>query len=663
MGRSSKKRILAANEPTDFVGRAAELERLLSHARGESRSEGLMLLAAPFAGVSELLRQTYDRLFIEQNVVIPFYFEIKPSDRTVQNAALRFLCEFLMQTVAFRRRDARILDATPEIAEIAELAVPSDGYWIDRLVETYNGDSKMSGDRSFVRNCLSAPLRAAANDARAFVMIDGLHAALHLDDGETLVEDIKDIFSRASIPFVISGQRRFLFAKMPFETMPVGHLSFGDAGTLSERLSARTEVAINDQTRDLIAVQLGGNPEYITSLFASAAANGNDLNSFDHVEQAYTNEIFGGRIGKCLDRVVASILPEAGIQANVLRLLSENIAAINGKIPVTYWKKHAGLAHSALDSALDALNYHEIVGVGSGSVEIDVSNIVLGDYIRGRERLEIDGEPRALAVGDALSENVRRAPDLMARYYRRSAAIGLGALMSVFDGRQISPALIDYGRFSGQFKGASDDKILKALKEDNDKINLPKIVYTANTAAFYPKLNELCDAERSSVALGFADQAEKDETAWIAVEIDSKLEATRELAEFWCDRLEMVALNCNFPLAQLWLVAPEGFSSDAMNALRERGAYGSSRKQVELLAEILNIDPQPGTKPAGNEYEIVVPMGEDTEMIAAHTIEEIAKRHNFPRKGDKPNKNRRGRGLYQRRGALAKPRPQDPSEI
>ena len=33
-----------------------------------------------------------------------------------------------------------------------------------------------------------------------------------------------------------------------------------------------------------------------------------------------------------------------------------------------------------------------------------------------------------------------------------------------------------------------------------------------------------------------------------------------------------------------------------------------------------------------NEYEIVVPMGEDTEMIAAHTIEEIAKRHNFPAK-------------------------------
>ena len=30
-----------------------------------------------------------------------------------------------------------------------------------------------------------------------------------------------------------------------------------------------------------------------------------------------------------------------------------------------------------------------------------------------------------------------------------------------------------------------------------------------------------------------------------------------------------------------------------------------------------------------NEYEMVVPMGDDTEMIAAHAIEDIARRHDF----------------------------------
>jgi hypothetical protein len=33
---------------------------------------------------------------------------------------------------------------------------------------------------------------------------------------------------------------------------------------------------------------------------------------------------------------------------------------------------------------------------------------------------------------------------------------------------------------------------------------------------------------------------------WIAAEIDSKLEASREAAEFWCDRLEVAAAMCKF---------------------------------------------------------------------------------------------------------------------
>ena len=101
-------KIFARVEQADFVGRTTELDRILSHAKRESGPYGLAVLAVPSAGTSELLRQTYDRLFIEQEDLIPFYFEIRPDDPTAQNAAIRFLYEFLLQTVAFRRRDAKI---------------------------------------------------------------------------------------------------------------------------------------------------------------------------------------------------------------------------------------------------------------------------------------------------------------------------------------------------------------------------------------------------------------------------------------------------------------------------------------------------------------------------------------------------------------------------
>ena len=436
MRKPSEPKIFAKTGASDFVGRTTEMARLLAHATGETELNGLVMLTVPGAGTSELLRQIYDRLFTGQKNVIPFYFEIRASDGSARNAALRFLREFLLQTVAFRRSAPEILDASPEICEIAELAIPADGYWIDRLVETCHSDSKLNDDRSFMRNCLSAPLRAAANGAPAFVMIDNLHATTQIAGGETFLGDLIDIFGRSRIPFVFAGQRRFLFAKTPFETIIVEPFSFSEAGKFVESQSTRTGVAINEQTRDLIAVQLGGHAGHMSSLFASA--NGNDFNSFEQVEQSYTDELFGGRICKYYDAIFERILPDASLKARVLRLLLESLSARNNKIPIAYWKKHSGLASVEFDAMIETLNYHEIIGAGSGLIEVDEANIVLGDYIRSRARLEINGAPRALAIGEALSENVKRAPQLMARFYRRLSAIGLRELMLAFDGRQIS---------------------------------------------------------------------------------------------------------------------------------------------------------------------------------------------------------------------------------
>jgi len=626
MRRPSGKRILAGRAAADFIGRADELARLIDHAKGGSN--GLALLAVPFAGASELLRQAYDRLFFEQEDVIPFYFELKASDANSRNAALRFLREFLLQTVAFRRHDASIIAVQPEICEISDLAVPFDGQWIGKLIETCNSDSRLNEDRSFVRNCLSAPVRAAAHGSRAFVMIDDLHVTAEIDGGAMFFDDLGDILRRATIPFVFAGQRRFIFSRTSLDNINVAPFSLKTAGELVEHTSARTGVRINDQTRDLIAIQLGGNAGHIASLFASAAAKSNDLNSFELVQRAYTDEVFGGRIGRYFDAVLACILPDAGSHAAVLRLMSETMAARENMVPAAYWKKHVQLS----DAKFNALNCYEILSLSSGSVEVDGANIVLCDYIRSRAALEIDGTPRALAVGVMLSENVKRAPDLMARSYRKGSAIGLRELMGSFDGRPVSPALLDYGRFRDEFKGSEDDRILRALRADNAKIDLPRVVYAAHTAAFDGNFDELCDAERSAIALGFSDAADKDEVAWLAVEIDSKLEATLELAETWYGHLEKAALNCNFSQFKIWIVAPEGFAPDAMDFLREKQVYSSSRKQADLLAGILNLDVRAAASIVPNEYEIVVPMGEDAEMIAAHTVEEIARRHKVPAK-------------------------------
>ena len=628
-----REKILANIPVAGFIGRSREIDALLRHAKGESSANGMHVSAAPNNGVSELLRQLYDQLFYEQGEIIPFYFALRKSDKTAKQSATRFLQNFLQQTVAFRRQDSKILDASGDICELAELALPSDGYWIDRLIETCQTDSKLNNDNAFVKNCLSAPLRSLSNGARVFVMIDDLHEAEYFDGEIDFVESLSEIFIRSDVSFAFGGRRRFSFGNNApdFETLQIKPLSFADSGLLVENLAAKYDVKINEQTRDLLTVQLGGNPLFIKFLMQSASEKNVALDSFQKVEKIYADEIFGGKIGKFYDAVFAEIAPKVETQKHLLSLLFDGLTLDEEKAQTEAWQFRTDLNDAQFVRTMRLLNTNEIVRLTTNLAETMRENLALSDYTKARFRLETVLQNRALTVGETLSEFLKRAPKLMADFYRRNSSIGLRELLGVFDCQEIPRSVIDYSLFKDELKGAPNDEILKTLKNETEKITLPQVIYTAHTVSFYPQFAQVVERERSAVALGFIESkyTDDDETVWIAAEIDSKLEAKKELAEFWCDRLEMIALMCNFPNYKIWLVAPEGFAPEAIEILRSRNAFGSSKKQVELLVELLGAKEVLGAKLKSNEYEMVVPMGEDTELIAAQTVEEIAKRHHF----------------------------------
>lgn len=628
MKRTSEQNILGGVSQPAFVGRDREIELLLQHSRG---STGLALLATPHCGSSELLKQVFDRLFTEQEEMIPFYFAVKRSDGSALQTARRFLREFLVQTVAFRRRDAFVLDASPDINEIAELAVPADGLWIDRLIETA-GEYGSDDEYSRLRTYLSSPLRARASGANVYVIVDDLHETAGLPDGDSLIHALTDVFGQYDLPFVFSGHRRFLYGQTPFRTMQVGRLSFADAGILAESLAARYQVSINDQTRDLIAVQVQGDPAFMSSLFASAAEKGVGFDSFQRFETVYADEIYGGRISRRFDDIFDSVISDTASQNHLIGMIADLLTGETNMATLEFWQSHSPLDPDKLRSAVSILNDLEILSAGTNSIEASRENTVLADYITARHRLDTHSMTRGQIVGEDLTGYIKRAPRLMAKFYRQLSAIGLREVMRGFDGREVASSLIDYGKFKAELKGLNDKEIQTAILNSADKKTLPQIVYTAHTVAFYRQIGDLIDAERSAIALGFEQGGDKDEIVWIAAEIDSKLEAAADQAEFWCDRLEMVAASCDFQAFKIWLVAPEGFSDEALRLLSDRNAIGSSRRQVDLLVRQFGSDALTAVDPDSDEYEIVIPMGEDTEMIAAHTIEEIAKRHDFPAK-------------------------------
>ena len=629
MNDNSDDSILARAKPEGFVCRAREKEIIERHAGGESAAQGLIVLSAAgeATGATEILRQTYDRIFSAQKT-LPFYFAFHPNDKTAKECAVRFLQTFLRQAVAFRRRDASLLNIAPGICEINNLAEPSDAHWVHQLTAACRAEGGLNDEQSFVWQCLSAPLRAAAaGDLTVTVLLDDLQNA-----PAQLIAQLKEVYGRSTVPFILAGWRRFVLRQMQSgaaklnnaEVLRLDRLPFAEAEILTEKLAEKYRVKINEQTRALIVRQFQSNALFIESILAAAREKNTDLENFQITERIYTDELFGGRIGRFYDDVFCDLASGFVAQRQLIELLYQGINSSRKKTTADIWREKSLLDEKEFSVLIDKLYIREIINFDAGTIYFDGADEVFKDYIEARYRLEILDEPRALVVGNALKKILNRAPQLMTRDYRRAAAIGFRELLAVFNCQKIPASLFDYDKFKKLGKKTGENEALP--------VKLPQIVFTTSGEAFYPPISRVADAERVAVALGFEtpDYRRENEIAWIAAEIDSKLEAAENLTKFWCDRLEMLAVMCGFPNYQLWLVAPEGFAPAAIEVLRQRNVFGSSRKQLELLIKHLKIENLTAQKNDADEYEMILPMGDETEIIAAAAIEEIVKRHHFP---------------------------------
>jgi serine/threonine-protein kinase RsbW len=294
------------------------------------------------------------------------------------------------------------------------------------------------------------------------------------------------------------------------------------------------------------------------------------------------------------------------------------------------WKKRLGADAAEFERVIEALHVAELVNSSAAFIEVNTDFHVWMDYLRAHYHLDVAGESRAQVVGLMLFETLKRAPQTMARKYRRDTSLGLRELVSQFNCQSVPASLFHYDKFAAAYRGEEPEVVDRGIETEADLIRLPQVVHSTAASAYTATIS--CDPERCIVAHAFeaAEYNDENEIVWLVAQIDSKLEASKELTEEWCQRLAAVARECNFKRSRLWLVAPEGFSKQANKVLKQLDAFGSSRQQVELLAARITSEPREITSSPQDEYEMVIPMGADTEVIAAQTVEQIARRINFP---------------------------------
>lgn len=630
--------ILATIASQNFIGRETETQTLAAFAQDDENDAAslLLLLAAPGVGATEFLRQNYDYFFRLNNSIIPFYFQFENGERgNAKSTARRFAQESVRQLLAYRRQNESLLSAS--LDELTKVMSPEDKKHLAELSNEASANI-LSDEREFVKNCLSIPARFVNESERILFLIDDAQNAKKVDDSIDLIGELTKIYQNQNSKIVISGRRRFVLKKFQAQDSSVPkilqleNLKEGSAGQIIENWSREYAVEISEASTDLIANQFAGNLSFIKAIFQRAKRLGEHLDSFQVVQQIYVEEIFGGSIGERFDAVIKSAANSSTARAKqIVKLLFKTANKEVKMTAVELWRRFLKVSEAELGEILSIVHVEEIVNYSDGKVAVSADNIVLKDYLRARFNLENSAQTRALVLKNVLADTLRQAPQLMMRNYRRKTAAGLREILAEFDCQSVSSFLFDYQKYKEYLKGADNSEISDKLKTDEQQIKLPQTVFSASGESFYPPLAKVIENERCAVALGFksGEYLAENEIVWLAAEVDSKLEAGAELAEFWCDRLEMVAVMCGFSSYQLWLVAPSGFSAEAAEILNARAAYFSSREQLKYLTQSLKIEMSGNGKLKQNEYEMILPMGDDTEMIAARAVEELARRHDF----------------------------------
>jgi serine/threonine-protein kinase RsbW len=628
------ERIFGHISRDEFVGREAELRQVLSYAT-ESPTNRLLVAAAPNSGGSEFLRQAYDELFFRRTQAVPFYFAFPSRTGRLADVAVEFFRAFVQQYVAYRRVDPSLCRIQLTLPEIVELTLPTDYDAVTSLLEIFEREQSLSDEAALFKLCLSAPQKLAGATRRPVLpLIDSLKLAGEPSDSAYLAHLAKT-FVRRGEPGVFVALRR----QMPLlshvagadldavETVRLDYLEESDANMLLNSLARSARVESNEQTRDLIVQQLRGSPFFLAALTYAAREKRIAVTTFLDCQKLYVDELLGGRIDRHFSHLLSQIAPLTQTRRTLVRVLYESGSGETRKASVWTWKKRLGVEGAEFDRMIDLLHVYELANASGATVELNAQPSVWMDYLQAHYQLDVAGEARALTVANTLLNSLKRAPQTMRRKYRRDAAIGVKDILGRFNCQEIPASLLDYNRFAAAHTGVDPDALNSALDAETEIVRLPQMVSAVDCSAVVTTVPT--EEGRCALGHGFdaAEYVDENEIVWIAAEIESKLEASAELTAEWCERLERIAREAKLRRFRLWLVSPEGFSNEAAKVLHQHHAYSSSRQQIDLLSGRLQTSSDLPAR--ADEYEMVIPMGTDTELIAAHTVEQIARRIKF----------------------------------
>ena len=419
MTDSKSKQILSRLSDEDFVDREVEVARVCglarrSNDRGSHGRESIaILLGAPRAGKTEILRRSFDRLFNECGETLPFYYALRSSCLDPGQFARDYFSQFLAQFVAFRRNDPRLISAAVEPLGILARAAPADDYLCVRsMTDSFARAAQSDDASSLVRFVLSAPAVAAAHTGlKPLALIDDWSLIARADlRGEFLRSMVAARWEKPGTAYAVTGLQRVAIELIPadqesfdgVELIRLGRIGDESLEKLTRRRAELLGIEITDSTIELIAQQLNRDFFYTRAILDAAASRGSSLRTFLEFERIYAGEVLSGHIGHYLEAMLRDVAPASPQRRAALEALALVIEA-DSPVPIDAVSE-CMLEHAPDSEALlEGLRSREMLDISCGFLTAS-GDPVLADYVRAKYRSEIAGAPRPAAGEELVGE-------------------------------------------------------------------------------------------------------------------------------------------------------------------------------------------------------------------------------------------------------------------
>ncbi|HXU36365.1 MAG TPA: ATP-binding protein [Blastocatellia bacterium] len=642
--------ILSRLSRDEFVGRDAEV-RIVCDLALRASSSNALLLGAPRIGKTEILLRSFDYLFQERGTVIPFYFALKRSSLDPERFAREYFSQMLAQFLAFRSNDSRLISGNEPLALIARAAPLEDRPWVTSLIDSFIPALESGDESQMLRFALSTPAAAGSYaKLKPLVMIDNWHLVSGADLHNEFMRALTVRGSDEIATHLLCGLQRVLVDLIPpdadlfdkLEIIRVAQLSEDEYEAVVSRLSEARGIQLSESAIELMSQQLNRDLFYTRSIVDAAAARGSRLQTFIEFERLYTGEVVGGRIGHYFDAVLREMASGTRKGRGTLEALVFLIEA-GSPIPIDAViervAKHTGDAEAVIES----MHSRELLDANFGFVSAP-TDPVLSDYVRAKHRSEIAGAARPVAGDELLGEKLKHSYRLMMSRYNRAIQSQLIEVLSRFDFQSIPSSLFDQAAFEKRYRGMSRVQVRRALDDEHERVRLPQIVV----------VNDLGASEEGGVgcrlfaATGFDGgiYTDANEVLWLVALLNSKEPLDVE-AIGWIDRRIDLALSEHTgrhnaaPTVVRWYISKEGFSAVASERFTNSQAdsqsniesnlscWRSTYSHLDLLQDYLDklalgTEARPATV-----FELVIPIEDEAELIAARTAEQIARAADF----------------------------------